>query len=70
VIAVDGNCVDCGLLGGPPAGGCSTWFDEPVAVGDYVLNSCRICDPAHPESEIGETLALFETLLAQMTLRI
>jgi hydrogenase expression/formation protein HypC len=39
--------------------------DEPVAVGDYVLNHVGYAIRRIPESEIGETLALFEELLAQ-----
>ena len=39
--------------------------DEPVAVGDYVLNHVGFAIRRIPESEIGETLALFEQLLAQ-----
>ena len=39
--------------------------DEPVAVGDYVLNHVGYAIRRIPESEIGETLALFEQLLAQ-----
>jgi len=38
--------------------------DEPVAVGDYVLNHVGYAIRRIPESEIGETLALFEQLLA------
>jgi hydrogenase expression/formation protein HypC len=39
--------------------------DEPVEVGDYVLNHVGYAIRRIPESEIGETLALFEQLLAQ-----
>jgi hydrogenase expression/formation protein HypC len=39
--------------------------DEPVAVGDYVLNHVGYAIRRIPESEIAETLALFEQLLAQ-----
>jgi hydrogenase expression/formation protein HypC len=39
--------------------------DEPVAVGDYVLNHVGYAIRRIPESEIGETLALFEQLLAE-----
>jgi hydrogenase expression/formation protein HypC len=37
--------------------------DEPVAVGDYILNHVGFAIRRIPESEIGETLALFEELL-------
>ena len=37
--------------------------DEPVAVGDYMLNHVGFAIRRIPESEIGETLALFEQLL-------
>jgi hydrogenase expression/formation protein HypC len=39
--------------------------DEPVAVGDYVLNHVGYAIRRIPESEVGDTLALFEQLLAQ-----
>jgi hydrogenase expression/formation protein HypC len=39
--------------------------DEPVAVGDYVLNHVGYAIRRIPEEEIAETLALFEQLLAQ-----
>ena len=38
--------------------------DEPVAVGDYILNHVGFAIRRIPESEIAETLALFEQLLA------
>jgi hydrogenase expression/formation protein HypC len=37
--------------------------DEPVAPGDYILNHVGFAIRRIPESEIGETLALYETLL-------
>ena len=37
--------------------------DEPVSVGDYILNHVGYAIRRIPESEIGETLALFEELL-------
>jgi hydrogenase expression/formation protein HypC len=37
--------------------------DEPVSVGDYILNHVGYAIRRIPESEIGETLALFEQLL-------
>ena len=38
--------------------------DEPVAVGDYVLNHVGYAIRRIPDEEVGETLALFEQLLA------
>jgi hydrogenase expression/formation protein HypC len=37
--------------------------DEPVAPGDYVLNHVGYAIRRIPQEEIGETLALYETLL-------
>jgi hydrogenase expression/formation protein HypC len=37
--------------------------DEPVAVGDYILNHVGFAIRRIPESEIAETLALFEQIL-------
>ena len=37
--------------------------DEPVAVGDYILNHVGFAIRRIPESEVAETLALFEQLL-------
>jgi len=39
--------------------------DEPVAPGDYVLNHVGFAIRRIPESEIAETLALYERLLAE-----
>ena len=38
--------------------------DQPVAVGDYVLNHVGFAIRRIPEAEIGATLALYEELLA------
>jgi hydrogenase expression/formation protein HypC len=38
--------------------------DEAVAPGDYILNHVGYAIRRIPESEIGETLALYEELLA------
>lgn|SRR5688500_16578310 len=38
--------------------------DEPVAPGDYVLNHVGFAIRRIPHEEIGETLALYEELLA------
>jgi hydrogenase expression/formation protein HypC len=37
--------------------------DEPVQPGDYILNHVGFAIRRIPETEIGETLALYETLL-------
>lgn len=37
--------------------------DEPVAAGDYVLNHVGFAIRRIPAQEIGETLALYESLL-------
>jgi hydrogenase expression/formation protein HypC len=37
--------------------------DQPVAVGDYVLNHVGFAIRRIPESEVAETLALYEELL-------
>ena len=39
--------------------------DEPVAPGDYILNHVGFAIRRIPESEIGETLALYEQLIKQ-----
>ena len=41
--------------------------DEPVAVGDYVLNHVGYAIRRIPEDEIQETLELFEQLLAHQS---
>jgi len=38
--------------------------DEPVAPGDYILNHVGFAIRRIPAEEIGETLSLYETLLA------
>jgi hydrogenase expression/formation protein HypC len=38
--------------------------DEPVALGDYVLNHVGFAIRRIPESEVAETLKLFEELAA------
>jgi hydrogenase expression/formation protein HypC len=38
--------------------------DEPVHPGDYILNHVGFAIRRIPETDIGETLALYETLLA------
>jgi hydrogenase expression/formation protein HypC len=39
--------------------------DEPVAPGDYVLNHVGFAIRRIPPEEIGETLALYESLMAE-----
>lgn len=39
--------------------------DEPVAPGDYVLNHVGFAIRRIPHEEVGETLALYETLLRE-----
>lgn len=38
--------------------------DEPVAPGDYILNHVGFAIRRIPEEELGETLSLYEALLA------
>jgi hydrogenase expression/formation protein HypC len=40
-------------------------IDVPVAPGDYVLNHVGFAIHRIPEDEIGETLALFDTILRE-----
>ena len=39
--------------------------DEPVAPGDYILNHVGFAIRRIPAEDIGETLALYEELLAE-----
>jgi hydrogenase expression/formation protein HypC len=39
--------------------------DQPVAPGDYILNHVGFAIRRIPAEDIGETLALYETLLAE-----
>jgi hydrogenase expression/formation protein HypC len=39
--------------------------DQPVSPGDYILNHVGFAIRRIPAEEIGETLALYETLLAE-----
>jgi hydrogenase expression/formation protein HypC len=39
--------------------------DEPVTVGDYILNHVGFAIRRIPEETIAETLALYETLMAE-----
>ena len=40
-------------------------IDEPVKPGDYILNHVGFAIRRIPESDIGETLALYEELIKQ-----
>ena len=62
VVAIDGNCATVDFWGVRRQVLLDV-VDEPVAVGDYVLNHVGYAIRRIPESEIGETLALFEQLL-------
>jgi len=64
VIAIDGNAATVDFWGVRRQVLLDV-VDEPVAVGDYVLNHVGYAIRRIPESEIAETLALFEQLLAQ-----
>jgi hydrogenase expression/formation protein HypC len=44
---------------------CLDIVDEPVAPGDYILNHVGFAIRRIPQEDIGETLALYETLLAE-----
>jgi hydrogenase expression/formation protein HypC len=39
--------------------------DEPVSIGDYILNHVGFAIRRIPEETIGETLALYEQLMAE-----
>jgi hydrogenase expression/formation protein HypC len=39
--------------------------DQPVGPGDYILNHVGFAIRRIPQEDIGETLALYETLLAE-----
>ncbi len=43
---------------------CLDIVDEPVSPGDYILNHVGFAIRRIPQEDIGETLALYETLLA------
>lgn len=44
---------------------CLDIVDEPVAPGDYILNHVGFAIRRIPQEDIGETLALYETLLRE-----
>ncbi len=44
---------------------CLDIVDEPVAPGDYILNHVGFAIRRIPPEDIGETMALYETLLAE-----
>jgi hydrogenase expression/formation protein HypC len=43
---------------------CLDIVDEPVSPGDYILNHVGFAIRRIPQEDIGETLALYDTLLA------
>jgi len=63
VVAVDGNVATVDFWGVRRQVLLDV-VDEPVAVGDYVLNHVGYAIRRIPDEEVGETLALFEQLLA------
>ena len=63
VVAVDGNVATVDFWGVRRQVLLDV-VDEPVAVGDYVLNHVGYAIRRIPDDEVGETLALFEQLLA------
>ena len=44
---------------------CLDIVDQPVSPGDYILNHVGFAIRRIPETDIGQTLALYETLLAE-----
>ncbi len=44
---------------------CLDIVDEPVAPGDYILNHVGFAIRRIPAEDVGETLALYETLLKE-----
>jgi hydrogenase expression/formation protein HypC len=63
VVAVDGNVATVDFWGVRRQVLLDV-VDEPVAIGDYVLNHVGYAIRRIPDEEVGETLALFEQLLA------
>jgi hydrogenase expression/formation protein HypC len=63
VVAVDGNVATVDFWGVRRQVLLDV-VDEPVAIGDYVLNHVGYAIRRIPDDEVGETLALFEQLLA------
>jgi hydrogenase expression/formation protein HypC len=64
VVAVDGNVATVDFWGVRRQVLLDV-VDEPVAAGDYVLNHVGYAIRRIPDDEVGETLALFEQLLAR-----
>lgn len=46
---------------------CLDIVDQPVSPGDYILNHVGFAIRRIPEEDIGETLALYDALLAENT---
>jgi hydrogenase expression/formation protein HypC len=64
VVAVDGNLATVDFWGVRRQVRLEV-VDEPVSPGDYILNHVGYAIRRIPESEIGETLALYEQLLKE-----
>ncbi len=64
VVSVDGACATVDFFGVRRQVRLDV-VDRPVAPGDYILNHVGFAIRRIPEEEIGETLALYETLLAE-----
>ena len=64
VIAIDGSMATVDFWG-VRRQVCLDIVDEPVAIGDYVLNHVGFAIRRIPPESIEETLALYETLLAE-----
>ncbi len=64
VVSVDGSCATVDFFGVRRQVRLDI-VDQPVAPGDYILNHVGFAIRRIPEAEIGETLALYETLLAE-----
>ncbi len=62
VLAVDGNVATVDFFGVSRSVRLEI-CDEPVSVGDYVLNHVGYAIRRIPAEEIGETLALYDELL-------
>lgn len=64
VISVEGSCATVDFFGVRRQVRLDV-VDQPVAAGDYILNHVGFAIRRIPQEEIGETLALYETLLAE-----
>jgi hydrogenase expression/formation protein HypC len=64
VVSVDGACATVDFFGVRRQVRLDI-VDRPVVPGDYILNHVGFAIRRIPEEEIGETLVLYETLLAE-----